>query len=99
MNVSDVTRAEELVVRDRRRDRPSLRYEEALVEVVDAVDLEDVVGDDEVAEAYRLVIADRVPPTRSQLLDLVGLLAREGVPQLTVAQRVWAWRAERGTLR
>lgn len=104
MNVSDVVRAEELVVRDQLAgqndpDEPRYTYATALQHAVDTVALDDVEGDDELAEAYRVVLAYRVGPTRHQLLDLVELLAREGVPQLTTAQQVWAWRAERGELR
>lgn len=99
MNERDVIHAEELVVRDRRRGEPGLDYETALQGAVDLVDVDDVEGDDELAEAYRVVLAYRRSPTRRQLLDLVTALACEGVSSLTAHQRVWAWQAQRGALR
>lgn len=100
MNVADVVRAEKLVARaldDDEVTRP-LTYAQRVRHVVDTVGLGQVRGDDELAEAYRVVIAYHTNPTRSQLLDLVQVLATEGVVNLTTVERVWVLRAERSEL-
>lgn len=100
MNVQDVVRAEELVARALNDDAVTqpLSYTQRIQHVVDTVALDQVQGDDELAEAYRVVIAYRTSPTREQLLWLVRALAVEGVVELSTEQRVWLLRAERAEL-
>lgn len=100
MNVQDVVRAEELVARaldDDAVTRP-LSYAERLQHVVDTVALDQVRGDDELAEAYRVVLAYHTQPSRADLLNMVFVLAQEGAVRLSTAQRVWLLRAERAEL-
>lgn len=100
MNVQDVVRAEELVARaldDDAVTRP-LSYAGRLQHVVDTVALDQVRGDDELAEAYRVVLAYHTQPSRADLLNMVFVLAQEGAVRLSTAQRVWLLRAERAEL-
>jgi hypothetical protein len=86
-----------LVVADRRAGCPGLSTVEALVQAYDVVGLGDVRGDDEVATAYRTVLYHLdVRPTREELLDVLRLLAGEGVVDLSVLQEFWVYRALRG---
>lgn len=94
-----VVRAEELVVADQRQGDLSLPYAEALQAAVDGASRVPVYGDDALADAYRVVLATRVPPTREELIELVIKLGRGNLTRLSLAQEVWLWQARRGVLR
>lgn len=87
-----------LVATDVRRSYPELSYREAVAHVVDTVRLVDVVSDDQLGDAYRVVLAVNVGPTRAELIQLVRLLNDEGVIKFSHVQRVWVDRIAGGLL-
>jgi hypothetical protein len=78
-----------LVAADVRKSYPELSYREAVNRVVDTVALRSVRGDDQLATAYRVVLARHTAPQFADLVELVKLLAGEGVVQLSIQQRIW----------
>lgn len=84
-----------LVVESERRGNATLSAVEALYVAYDRVSLDDVVGDDETARAYRVVLRTLAqPPNRDQLCELIRILASEGIVELSTLQEYWIYRVQ-----
>jgi hypothetical protein len=87
------------VVADRREGDPDLTTGAALFDAYDVVDPASVYGADDLAVAYRRVLARLGrAPSRSELVQLVALLASEGHVVPSPLQEFWIALAERGAL-